>query len=294
MANMTLRDSRTDSMKGRLFRPVLAFVLVFLPLAAHSAPEAELWARWAAHDEHSTATVDHSAWNRLLEQFVSAGADGVNRFAYGSVGAAERAELDAYIDSLVRQSVSRLDRPEQEALWINLYNALTVRVVLDHYPVTTIRDIDISPGWFSNGPWGAKLITVEGEEISLDDIEHRILRPIWQDARLHYVLNCAAVGCPQLAASAYTPASLDAQLDKAARAFINHPRGVMPVRRGIMLSSIFDWYSEDFGRNDDELRAHLASFAAPELAALLAEAPRIVDYEYDWALNDAMLPTLSH
>ena len=254
---------------------------------APAAPDAELWERWTAHDPASTATVDHGAWDRLLARFVRPGPDGANRFAYAEADADARAELDAWIASLAGIRVSALARPEQKAYWINLYNALTVRTVLRHYPVESIRDIDISPGLFSDGPWGAALVGIEGEDVTLDDIEHRILRPVWRDPRLHYALNCAAAGCPELAAEAYRADALEAQLDRAARAYVNHPRGVEIAANGVRLSRIYDWYAEDFGADRAELFAHLARYAEPALAAALAQAPRISGYRYDWALNDA-------
>ena len=269
----------------------VAFCAAAMPVAAGAgaAPEAELWERWTAHDPASTETIDHSAWDGILERFVAPGPDGVARFAYAAA-ARDRAALDAYVDSLARTPVSRYARPEQMAYWINLYNALTVQVVLDRYPVESIRDIDISPGLFSDGPWGAKLAEAEGEALSLDDIEHRILRPVWRDARVHYAVNCASIGCPQLAVAAWTGAALEAQLEAAARAYVNHPRGVSVTENGrLRLSKIYDWFAEDFGGRDG-LAAHLLRFAAPELAAVLAGAPRIAGYEYDWALNDAPAP----
>ena len=269
----------------------VAFCAAAMPVAAGAgaAPEAELWERWTAHDPASTETIDHSAWDGILERFVAPGPDGVARFAYAAA-ARDRAALDAYVDSLARTPVSRYARPEQMAYWINLYNALTVQVVLDRYPVESIRDIDISPGLFSDGPWGAKLVEAEGEALSLDDIEHRILRPVWRDARVHYAVNCASIGCPQLTVAAWTGAALEAQLEAAARAYVNHPRGVSVTENGrLRLSKIYDWFAEDFGGRDG-LAAHLLRFAAPELAAVLAGAPRIAGYEYDWALNDAPAP----
>lgn len=268
---------------------VLSIAALLAAGGAGAAPEAELWERWTAHDPASTGTIDHSAWDGVLERFIAPGPDGVDRFAYAAA-ARDRAALDGYVDSLARTPVSRYARPEQKAYWINLYNALTVRTVLDHYPVESIRDIDISPGLFSDGPWGAKLVEVEGEALSLDDIEHRILRPVWRDARVHYAVNCASIGCPQLAAAAWTGAALDAQLEAAARAYVNHPRGVSVTADGrLRLSKIYDWFAEDFGGRDG-LAAHLRLFAAPELAAALAGAPRIAGYDYDWALNDAPAP----
>jgi hypothetical protein len=213
--------------------------------------------------------------------------DGVNRFDYAAVSDADAGALYGYLESLAAAPISDCARDEQLPYWINLYNALTVRVILEHYPVDDIRDIDTSPGFFSNGPWGQVLLSIEGEEISLDDIEHRILRPIWRDARLHYVLNCASIGCPQLDAEAFRRDNTARLLDESARAFINHSRGVAVGDRGLTLSSLYDWYGEDFGEDEAGILAHIATFAAPPLAAALASGPEIRGYDYDWRLNDA-------
>ena len=161
-----------------------------------------------------------------------------------------------------------------------------MRVVLDHYPVESILDIDISPGFFSKGPWQRKLFTVEGEALSLDDIEHTILRPIWHDPRLHYALNCASIGCPELNPVAFTADNAERLLDESARAYINHPRGVEVTARGLQLSKIYSWYRDDFGADEADLLAHLRAFAEPALAAALDANTRIRGYEYDWRLND--------
>ena len=266
----------------------VALVLAMLyALAANAAPKAELWQRWTAHDPASTATVDHSAWQRFVEAYVAPGADGVNRIAYGRVAAADRKALDDYIAALAATPVSTYGRAEQFAFWVNLYNALTVRVVLDHYPLESILDIGISPGWFAIGPWGRKLVTIAGEELSLDDIEHRILRPIWRDPRIHYAVNCASIGCPNLRAEAFTGANAEAALERAARDYVNNSRGAA-VRDGrLVVSSIYAWYKEDFGDSDAGVIDHLRAYADGELAAALDGIARIADDRYDWALNDA-------
>ena len=143
-------------------------------------------------------SVDHGAWGMLLKAYVKPDSSGLNRFDYQHVSSADREALRGYIKGLGKVAVSKLNRSEQYAYWINLYNALTIDVVLTHMPVNSIRDIDISPGLFASGPWDKKLIAVDGIEVSLNDIEHRILRPIWQDPRVHYGVNCASVGCPNL------------------------------------------------------------------------------------------------
>ena len=170
------------------------------------APKANLWDRWTVHDPAATTPIDHSAWDKLLVTYVSEHADGVNRVAYARVTDTDRATLTKYIADLQAISISRYGRGEQLAYWINLYNALTVELILDYHPVDTIRDINISPGLFSFGPWDKKLISVENERLSLNDIEHRILRPIWRDPRIHYSVNCAAIGCPNLQRVAFTSA----------------------------------------------------------------------------------------
>lgn len=254
---------------------------------AMAAPAAEPWPRWERFDPRSTATVDHRAWAAFLHAYLRQGADGIGRVAYGAVAPADRAALASYLDQLQAVPVSRLDRPEQMAFWINLYNALTVATVIAHYPVRSIREIDISPGLFSRGPWRRQLASVEGEPLSLDDIEHRILRPIWRDPRVHYALNCAALGCPNLRPEPFTGHGLDQALDRAARAFVNDPRGLRLEADGLHVSSLYIWFEDDFGGDDAGVIRHLLAYARPAIAMQLQEFDRIASHSYDWRLNDA-------
>ena len=256
-------------------------------LEALFAPDAKLWARWQTHDPNSTRDIDHRQWNAFLERYLIVADTGPNRINYADVTPEDRGKLQTYVAALQAQPISAFSRPTQFAYWINLYNAATVDLILDNYPVTSIRDIKISPGLFSFGPWDADILNVEGEALSLNDIEHRILRPIWNDPRIHYAVNCAAVGCPNLQPVAFTAANADAILDAAARAYVNDARGVSFERDRLLLSSIYNWFREDFGGDLAGVRAHLAAYAAPELAAKLAAAPPLRGYRYDWSLNDA-------
>jgi len=278
---------RPTNWKARAAARLLATVVLLAAWAAAAAPRAVLWERWTAHAPQSRETVDHAEWQRLLRHHVRTDAQGINRFAYARVSAADRAALDAYLARLAATPVSRLARGEQRAFWVNLYNALTVRVVLEHYPVASIRDIDISPGLFSDGPWGKKLIAVEGEDLGLDDIEHRILRPIWRDPRIHYAVNCASIGCPNLPTTAFTAANTESLLEAAAREYVNHPRGARVEGGRLVVSSIYVWFEEDFGGDDRGVIEHLRRHAAPALAAGLRGVERIADDRYDWSLNDA-------
>jgi hypothetical protein len=250
-------------------------------------PKAKVWDLWLDHDPAATATIDHGAWAAFLRRYRTVGPGGVARVAYCDVGPADRAALDAYLRDLAATPISAYGRDEQMAYWINLYNALTVRLVLDHYPVRGIKDIDISPGLFSDGPWGKKLIEVEGEPVSLDDIEHRILRPIWRDPRVHYAVNCASLGCPDLAAEPYRGDALEAQLTRAARAYVNHPRGVAIEDGKLIVSKIYTWFREDFGGGDAGVLRHLKAYAEPGLAMRLERFDGIDDDRYDWTLNRA-------
>lgn len=248
------------------------------------APQA--WDDWAVSNEQDQRVIDHSAWSGLLASYVKPGADGLNRFAYGKVTPAGKQALKGYIDSLSQIEITGFNRKEQLAYWLNLYNAVTVQVILDHYPVKSIRDIDIS-GFLKNGPWQKELVNVEETPLTLDNIEHDILRPIWRDPRIHYGVNCASVGCPNLMTEAFTSAIVDAMLSANARAYVNSPRGVL-VRNGgeISVSSIYSWFANDFGNSEAGVIKHLLEYAEDGLAAQLRAANDLSDTHYDWALNE--------
>ena len=121
--------------------------------------------------------------------------------------------------------------------------------------------------------------------LSLNDIVHRILPPIWRDPRTHYALNCASIGCPNLQPRAWDASTLETQLEAAAKAFVNHPRGVRVAGDKLWVSSIYVWFKSDFGGSDAGVIAHLKRYAEPALAAKLALVKKINDDGYDWALN---------
>ena len=282
---------------ARFSSPLVSFVLAIavgvalVPAQASAmhgllAPKAKLWQRWTAHDPAATARVDHGAWRRFLNSYLRRDQAGVNRVAYRHVGADAKRALEGYLTRLAGLPISIFNRDQQLAYWINLYNALTVKLVLDHDPRRSIREIDISPGLFADGPWGRKVVQIEGEALSLNDIEHRILRPIWRDARIHYALNCAAVGCPNLRPEAFTAENAETLLTAAAREYVNSPRGARIEDGKLIVSSIYVWYKKDFGGSDSGVIAHLKRYAEPELAARLATIERIGGDGYDWALND--------
>ena len=242
---------------------------------------------WARHNAQSSATIDHGRWQAFLDRYVSTDAMGVNRVDYGVVSGRDQDELKRYIDDLQAVPIHQFRRAEQLAYWANLYNAKTVDIVLDHYPVDSIRDIKLGEGLIVVGPWGAPVLRVSGRLLSLNDIEHAIIRPIWQDQRIHYVLNCAAAGCPNLARKAYGGDGIDAAMTAAAKAYVNDPRGVhFDERDRLRLSKIYAWFREDFGDDPRAVLRSAARYAMPQLKTRLEERQRIDRYGYDWSLND--------
>ena len=265
-------------------RSVFAAGLLLWACAAAAAPEPDLWPRWSEHDPDGPARIDHSAWSAWLEDYRRMGPDGVARLDYA--GARNDGRLDAYLQRLAALPVSDYPRAVQFAYWVNLYNALTVDLILAHYPVDSIRDIDISPGWFSSGPWDAELIEIEGEALTLNDIEHRILRPIWEDPRIHYAVNCASIGCPNLQPEAFTADNSERLLERGARAYVNHRRGAAIEDGELIVSSIYEWFQEDFDNSEEGVLRHLRRYADSDLESQLQDRSGYDDDRYDWSLND--------
>ena len=264
----------------------IVFFLCF-STAVLAAPKPELWPKWLGHNSHSEIRVDHKGWDRFLKLYiVTDEPSGINRVRYARVTPENKENLKEYLKGLQSVQVSGLNRDEQEAYWINLYNALTVKVVLDHYPVKSIRDIDISPGWFKDGPWDAKLVQIEGEGMTLNDIEHRILRPIWKDNRIHYALNCASLGCPNLQPEAFTGENTKTLLEKGAREYANHTRGLRIEGNRLTLSKIYKWFQLDFGGSEDKVIQHLMQYVKAPLPKTLGDFRGRINYEYDWDLNE--------
>ncbi len=242
-------------------------------------PDAELVNPvFAEHADNAGTAPDYGAWDAFLIRYRSVDSAGIARIAYGAVTAEDRAALGGVVDALEATDVAALSRDQQLAYWINLYNAATVELILDHYPVASIRDI--------SKPWRREVLTVAGVALSLGDIEHGIVRALFPDPRIHYALNCASVGCPNLAGEAWRAETLEAMLGEAARDYVNHPRGVSIDRDKADVSSIYGWYREDFGGDEAAVLDHIREHAAPELRARLEDVRDIDDYDYDWALNE--------
>ncbi len=241
------------------------------------------------NDPYSPYTVDHSAWSCLLSRYLVTDATGVNRLRYGAVTTQDHNILKGYLQHLQSVDTRRLNRNEQLAFWFNLYNARTADIVLDNYPIRSIRQVKMKFSDFV-GPFddpGA--VTVLGKPLSLNDIESGIVRPVWKDPRIHYALNCASYGCPNLSAQAWTAENLDRRLNSAAYDYINSDRAVRRGVLGVHVAKIFKWYKDDFGGSDQTVLDHLRQYANPCTQQKLQGQQRILGYFYDWSLNDGII-----
>jgi len=239
----------------------------------------------AAKATENVQTGVHAAWDGLLKQYVSApDSQGLTHFNYSGLksATADKAALDGYIRSLEAINPDGLNEDEAIAYYANLYNAVTIKVVVENYPVKSIRDIKSG---FVPGPWGKKLVTINGKPTSLNNIEHDILRKRYPSPYVHYMVNCASVGCPNLLDKAWTAANYKTEREVAAKAYINSPRGVKVTPKGLEVSSIYKWFSKDFGGKAG-LLPHLRKYAGPELAQVIDNGAKVSGNGYNWALNE--------
>ncbi len=250
-----------------------------------AAPEADLWTRWTKHQSNSVQNINHKQWATFLDRnLITNDKSNIYLVPYSRVTNKDRKILQNYLKYLENINISNYSRSEQFAYWINHYNARTVELILENYPIDSIKDISFS--FFSFGPWDEELITVEGIDLSLNDIEHRILRPIWKDPRIHYAVNCASMGCPNLLPKPFTAKINEMLLDEAAKSYVNHPRGVRFEDEKLVLSKIFDWYLVDFGGSNDNLLQHILKYSESQLYKKIERYNGKLEYEYNWQLNE--------
>ncbi|MBI1288794.1 MAG: DUF547 domain-containing protein [Flavobacteriales bacterium] len=171
------------------------------------------------------------------------------------------------------------DSDEKLAFWINAYNAFTVKLILDHYPVSSIKDIKNGVP-FVNSVWDIKFFEVGSEEMSLNAIEHSILRKQFDEPRIHFAIVCASMSCPQLRNEAYTADKLEQQLTNQAVRFINDTTKNVLAREKLQLSAIFKWYRKDFTK-EISLKEYLRKYAKEAVS----EKAKVSYLDYDWSLN---------
>lgn len=221
--------------------------------------------------------VDNAVYTRLLQRHVNT----QGWVDYPGL-LKEKDSLRMYLKTLGAH-VPSPDWPEEEKLayWINVYNAFTLDLVLQHYPVKSIKDIGPSPSIPKiNTPWKIKFIRLGNNTYCLDDIEHGILRKDFREPRIHFTLVCASRSCPPLLREAYSGDKLEVQLDRQTRDFLNDPRRNVITPTHLKLSRIFQWYGSDFSQQGDIL-----DFIRIYAGHNFSDNPTVEFLEYDWALN---------
>lgn len=229
--------------------------------------------------ENGEATFDHSTLDRLMAEGTRGGLVDYDFFRR------HRSELDAYLEDVAEADLARLDPDHLMALLVNAYNALTIRSILEHWGVSSIREID--------GVWTEAKHTVGGQDLTLDEIEHNLLRPFYQDPRIHFVVNCASASCAPLPPWAFDGERIEEQLEERTEAFLSDPDNVRIEGEVLRVSKYFDWYGGDFTAEGWEPRADtiplfIARYTRPEVAEMIREhggEPRMEFLDYDWSLN---------
>ncbi|MEM9324049.1 MAG: DUF547 domain-containing protein [Bacteroidota bacterium] len=227
-----------------------------------------------------TSPVSHEIFDELLARHV----DKQGYLDYEGV-MTDRAKLRRYLTLITQNPPNdqQWSSSEKLAYWINLYNAFTIELVLDYYPVASIKDIGSSiqvP--FVNTPWDIKMIEIDGKKYDLNNVEHNILRKIFDEPRIHFAINCASASCPKLRREAYRADIIDRQLHEQTIDFINDPERNDITTRPAQISKLFQWWKGDFTR-DGTVREYINQYAAEPL-----EEGADIDYlEYDWSINKA-------
>lgn len=263
-----------------MLRTLIAVLLILLPASAHAQ------------------AFDHAVWDGLLMRNVVVVRGGVaSQVRYDGM-ARDRAALKAYLTSAAKVRRATFDgwsKPDQLAFLINVYNAATVELILTAYPdVKSIKDL----GTLFQGPWVKPFVSLFGETISLDAIEHGMIRGSgrYNDPRIHFAVNCASIGCPALGRTAFRGATLEPQLDAAARSFLGDRTRNRVQGDGVAVSSIFNWYRADFEKGWRGARTLPAFFAlyadslglSPAAAAKAKVGQLSISFlDYNWQLNKA-------
>lgn len=257
--------------------------LLFMTQVMYAAPAKAYWNQWVPFDPLSKETIQYPIWNQFLNKYAIS-KNGQVYITYAAVDNTDKQNLKNAITRLSSIKIDAYNRNEQLAYWINLYNMETVYLILQNYPISSITKI--KDGFFSFGPWDKKLLTVDGISLSLNDIEHRIIRPMWNDPRIHAAVNCASISCPNLNITPFIGQKINQQLNTAFSEFVNNSKGVKVEGNTIAISKIFEWYGIDFGNKPEDITNFISYYIqSPSKKEAILNAKNISYQTYNWDLN---------
>ncbi|MFT7641658.1 MAG: hypothetical protein ACI9G1_003409 [Pirellulaceae bacterium] len=272
-------------MRTNCFLFAAAFLSVTaIDVSSQAGEKQYLGGKWPSDQQISMDQIDHSTWNQLLQLYVNG--DGNVNYRQWKSNAAHVMALDQYLSSLSQASPNKQsERASQLAYWINAYNAVTIRGIIEVYPTKSIRDH--TARLYGYNIWHDLLLVVGDKGVSLDEMEHKILRPM-KEPRIHFAIVCASKSCPKLSNQAYLPKTIDKQLNDNAVDFFSSPRNFKYSPGQFQLSSILKWFAEDFGSSQRAQLQYFGPFLADAQARSAATAGRgsISYLGYDWDLND--------
>ena len=223
----------------------------------------------------------HAEWDFILKKYVLEGKVNYNKIISTT---ADLKRLNDYLITLGNAEVSLLKRDERLAFWINAYNAFTVKLILNHYPLKSIKDL--------KNPWKQKLWYADNQKLSLDDIEHIKLRKEFREPRIHFAIVCASIGCPVLYPEAFEKDNIEQLLNRVSRHFLAERRNFHLKTSGdnttIYLNRIFKWFKNDFGKDDKQIVEFIIPYLQKKDRDLInvSDAVKIKHLDYDWSLND--------
>jgi hypothetical protein len=252
----------------KILKPLCLFIVIMLTVFSCNGQARQ----------KSDTPPSHAVWDRLLKDHVINGMIDYQGFIK------DKTDLDLYLNTLSTNAPDPdlWSEKEQLAYWINAYNAFTVKLIVDNYPLKSIEELHPTVHIPSvSTVWHKKFFTIGGAETSLDEIEHDILRKEFDEPRIHFAINCASFSCPPLRAEAFTADKLERQLEEMARQFINDPVRNKIEKDAIKISSIFNWFSGDFTKNGT-----LIDFLNKYSDTTIQKNADINYLPYDWALND--------
>jgi hypothetical protein len=274
-----LNYDQGDTVVKSLFLPIL-----FLFLPPNNNLVSDLNVNNFAEAQSLKKTSRDSDWDLILQRYIiKKNPDGVNLFNYAALSKSvdDLELLNNYLTSLEGMDPNLMLKNDAIAYYANLYNAVTVKLVTQNYKIKSIRKL----GPLNSGPWKRKVIKLNTELVSLDDIEHKILRSKYKSPYIHYMLNCASMSCPNLQVTPWKGDSLEVDQLAAATEYINSSRAVTLKKNALQLSSIYKWFKEDF-ENEGGVLDHILKHANKDLKNAIEKGVKIKSYNYDWTLND--------
>jgi len=243
-----------------------------------AAPAAKEIKFWNDFEPTSQLKVDNSSWQSILDKYLDTShASGIHRFNYAAVSSTDKALLASYIAQMQSMEPRQLNRARSKAYWFNLFNAAVVYEILDKEARESVREL-------GNRLWRSNRFNISMQKMSLDDIEHGILRPIFDDPRVHFGFIAGTIGAANLPAQAFSAENVEDLLEANTRTFLSQPRGVRTNGEELILSTVFKWYRTDFGQNIAEVKNFIKQYVSPETAELI-DNTQYVNYQYDWSLN---------